>query len=99
MLSASCSLDEDALSTQLDRYRAVGADAQVIEEGTGRLVLRLSDQTSAAVIGELIAVERRCCPFFELDWDPEAHRLTVAVSRDEHQPALAAIAGTLGIAR
>jgi hypothetical protein len=51
------------------------------------------------VIGELIAVERRCCPFFELDWDPEAHRLTVAVSRDEHQPALAAIAGTLGIAR
>ena len=42
MLSASCSLDEDALSTQLDRYRAVGADAQVIEEGTGRLVLRLA---------------------------------------------------------
>jgi hypothetical protein len=97
MAPATCSLDEDGLRTQLERYRAAGDGAQVIEQGRRRLLIRIDDHTSAVVIEELIAVERSCCPFFELEWEPEARYLAVAVSRQEHEQALGMIAGALGL--
>jgi len=97
MAPASCSLDEDGLSTQVSRYRAAGSGAQLIERGTRRLMIRVSEQTSTAVIEELVAVERSCCPFFALRWEPESRLLTVAVTQPEDEPALAAIAHALGL--
>jgi len=97
MVPASCSLDQDGLSAQLERYRAAGAGAQIVEQDSRRLVIRVSDQASTAAIEQLVAVERGCCPFFELDWEPDARVLGVAVSRAEHEPALGAIAAALGL--
>jgi hypothetical protein len=49
------------------------------------------------------AVERKCCPFFTLDWEPERRRLTVAVSQaeheHEHEPAPDAVAFALELSR
>jgi hypothetical protein len=50
-----------------------------------------------ALIDELIAVERSCCPFFTLEWEPGERRLTVTVEAPEHEPALDAIAYALGL--
>ena len=97
MLPASCSLDQDGLDTQLERYRAAGNGAQVIEQSSRLLVLRVSDETPTAVIDELVTIERGCCPFFELGWDPDGRRLAVSVSWQEHEPALGAIACALGL--
>ena len=97
MAPASCSLDQDELGTQLARYRAAGDDAQVIHHDSRRLVIGVSDQVSTGSIDELVATERSCCPFFELDWDPEPRRLSIAVTRPEHEPALGAIAHALGL--
>lgn len=97
MVPASCSLDQDGLGSQLERYRVAGNGAQVIERRSRRIVIRISAETPTAVIEELAAIERGCCPFFELDWDAGARRLAVAVSQDEHEPALAAIASALGL--
>jgi hypothetical protein len=42
-------------------------------------------------VRELIAVERRCCPFFDLRYEQDAKRLLVSVD-EAHQRALDAIA-------
>jgi hypothetical protein len=97
MVPASCSLDEGGLGRQLSRYRAAGADAEVIERGSRRLVIRVGGQAPSAVIEELVAVERGCCPFFALHWDPGSRCLTVEVSEQEDEPALGAIAYALGL--
>ena len=97
MLPASCSLNEDGLGKQLERYRVAGNGARVIEQHGRRLVIRVSDESPAAVIEELVGIERGCCPFFELDWNAGERRLAVAIAREEHEPALAAIAFALGL--
>ena len=48
-------------------------------------------------VEELVAVERRCCPFFALDWDPSNRQLRVSVAKPGDEPALAAIADALGM--
>jgi hypothetical protein len=95
----SCSLDEPGLTAQLARYRAVGEGATMIERGQRRLVIQLGDAASDAAVEELVAVERSCCPFFELEWKPRERRLLVGVSSADDEPALDAIAYALGLGR
>jgi hypothetical protein len=98
MVSPSCSLDEAGLRSQLARYRAAAQDASVLTRAERRLVVRVSEQVPDAVIEELVAVERVCCPFFEFDWQPARRQLAVAVTSAEHEPALDGIAFALGVA-
>jgi hypothetical protein len=57
----------------------------------------LDQKADPKLIDELLAVERACCPFFELGWKPETRRLSVAVSRKGYEPALDAIAFALNL--
>jgi hypothetical protein len=41
--------------------------------------------------------ERECCPFFDLGWQPDIRRLTIAVSQAEDEPALDAVAFALAL--
>jgi hypothetical protein len=81
---------------QSARYRAAGQDAAIIERTPRRLAITVSDGVPETVVEELVAVERECCPFFSLEWDPSARRLAVTVSNTQHEPALEAIAYSLG---
>jgi hypothetical protein len=98
MVPVSCSLDAPGLSGQRERYRLVGQGASVIEWDRRRLVIRVRDEVSDVVVQELLAVERGCCPFFELDWNPGQRHLRIAVSASDHEPALEAIGYALGLA-
>lgn len=93
----SCALDEAGLSKQYQRYREVGAGARVLERRRRRLTVDLDQQVDPNLVAKLLAVERECCPFLELDWEQSARRLTVGVSQAEHEPALDAIAFALGL--
>ena len=95
MAPAACSLDEEELRAQLARYRAVGARAEVLERRKQRLVIRVSHPVSDLTVEELVAVERHCCPFFDLGWEQRRRRLSISVSRPEEEPALDAIAAAL----
>lgn len=97
MFPAACSLDEADLRAQLARYRGVGEEAVILEHSRRRLVIGVGAATSDHVVDELVAVERRCCPFFDLGWEPNERRLSVAVSSPDHEPALDAIASALGL--
>jgi hypothetical protein len=93
----SCSLDAEGMSAQRERYRRAGEGARLLDRGPRRLAVGLRDDVELDQVEELIAVERDCCPFFEIDWDPGRGQLSFAVTRLEHEPALEAIAYGLGL--
>jgi hypothetical protein len=96
-MAPSCGLDERRLRLQFARYRTAGAGAHVVQRSRLRLVVDLDDKVDLKLVDELLATERECCPFFELGWTPEARRLSVSVSQNEHEPALDAIAVALNL--
>jgi hypothetical protein len=96
-MAPSCALDETDLRSQYERYRQAGAGARLVDRSPQRLVVILADHIDTDLIEEAILIERGCCPFYELDWEPHSHLLSVAVSRPEHEPALEAIAFALGL--
>jgi hypothetical protein len=96
-MAPSCALDEDGLRSQLKRYRQAGRNARLIERAPRRLVADLDKNVERELVAEAVAVERECCPFFTLTWEPDRRRLTVAVSQAAHEPALDAIAFALNL--
>jgi hypothetical protein len=95
-IAPSCDLDADGLRSQRERYRQVG-DGAVLVERTARLVAVQVPAESAQVVPELVEIESRCCPFFDLTWDPDGRRFSVSVSDQQHEPALDAICFALGV--
>jgi hypothetical protein len=95
---SSCALDETELGQQLERYRRIGEGARIVEHHRQTLVIEVDPNVEPELIGEAIAVERQCCPYFALDWEAGRRRLAVSVSTAAQQPALDAIAFALGIA-
>jgi hypothetical protein len=96
-MAPSCVLDESGLRSQLERYRQAGRNACLIERTPRRLVAELDRDVDAQLVAETVAVERECCPFFVLTWEPDRRRLTVSVSQATHEPALDAIAFALNL--
>jgi hypothetical protein len=96
-MAPSCALDEVAMRSQLERYRQAGRHARLVHRGRRRIVIDLDEHVDREVIEQAIAVERECCPFFAIEWEPGRRRLTVSVAQPEHAPALEAIAYALGI--
>lgn len=99
MAPSACSLNKADLGSQLARYRVVGTRAALLERTRRRLVMRVDDTVSDSAVEGLIAVERRCCPFFGLQWDQHERFLSISVSSSEEETALDAIAEALGLRR
>ena len=95
MTAPTCSLSAGELAAQLDRYHALGRAAAEVENATGRVVVRFSEEPPAALLKQTIEVERGCCPFLDLDYDPEARRLTVTADDVEHRAGLDTLAQAL----
>lgn len=81
---------------QYERYRRVGMSASVVEHTPRSLVVDLDRDVDLTLVEELLDVERSCCPFFELGWEPHLRRLTVRVGQRQYEPALDAITSALG---
>jgi len=96
-MAPSCALDANSVRAQYERYRRAGAGASVLERSPLRLVVDLDRRVDTGLVEETLAIERECCPFYELDWEPDPRRLRISVSEPEHAPALEAIAFALGL--
>ena len=96
-MAPSRALDESGLRSQLERYRLAGRNARLVERTPRRLVAELGDEVDTELVAQTIAVERECCPFFLLGWEPSRRRLTVCVPQAAHEPALDAIASALDL--
>lgn len=98
MAPPSCSLNEAELRSQLERYRIAGRDATIVERSRRRLVVRIAAAVPDGSVHELVRVERECCPFFDLGWQPGDRQLAISVASECYEPALEAIVSALGVA-
>jgi hypothetical protein len=96
-MAPSCGLDERGLRLQYARYRTARAGARLLRRTRVCLVVDLDRKVDLNLVDELLAIERECCPFFELVWKPDARRLSVSVSQKRYEPALDAIAFALNL--
>ena len=97
MAPGACTLSDDGLRAQLERYRAIGSGGEGRRISATSVELVVSRAVPDGLVEQAVATERSCCPFFELRWEPGSRRLAVAVSRAEDAPALDVIAGALNI--
>jgi len=91
MAIADCGLDEVALQQQLERYRALGAGADVTRPSPLELHVRLADDPNPDLLRTTIETERECCSFFTLDYAAPDRRLTVGIEDPARRSALDAI--------
>ncbi|HEY3728513.1 MAG TPA: hypothetical protein VGL51_15145 [Solirubrobacteraceae bacterium] len=96
-MASICSLDDPGLRLQLERYRRAGRGARLLERTPRRVVAEFDQDVETPLIEETIALERECCAFFTLNWQPERRWLTIAVGEAEHERALGAIASALDV--
>jgi len=87
----SCALDEQGLELQRARYLRMAPSVLGVRREAQLITIDFAPDFDAQVLDELIAVERGCCPFFAISFDPRARRLQVGVEDPEHVPALEAI--------
>jgi hypothetical protein len=66
-----------------------------VEHEPGRVVVRFADEPPHPLIEQTLEVERGCCPFFDIDYDPSAQRLAISVDHPDRLPGLDAIAHAL----
>jgi hypothetical protein len=90
-----CGLDDAALAAQLDRYRALAAHVAAADRSPSELRVGFAPTVDRALLEQTIALERGCCSFFAIDLD--GRRLRIAVADPSQAPALAALAGALGV--
>jgi hypothetical protein len=90
-LIAECHLDAPALERQRDRYSALGRELVELERNERRLDARFSPRVDEALLRETIEVERECCPFFRLSYDPTRLTLSITVDDPAQDPALDAL--------
>ena len=93
---AECRLDLVGSRTQGQRYRTLGAHLLELNRVEGRLTAVFDQSVDAELMAEAIAIERECCPFLGLDYDPAPRRLTITLEDAHHDPALDAFRAALG---
>jgi hypothetical protein len=94
-LPLACSLDSDGAARQAERYAAIGASLSALERDGRRVIAVFGPDLDEQLLAEATAVERECCPFFSIEFDPSRRRLEIAVPDVAHEPALDAVQGAL----
>ena len=94
---AGCALDSGGLTSQSDRYRALGDHVAASEREPQALTVRFDDGVDLDLLLETVEVERGCCTFFDLAPDVHRRELVVSVADRERVPALDAIATAMGV--
>jgi hypothetical protein len=86
-----CKLSVPELREQHARYRRVAQWVEELHREGGAVVARLSPQADRDLVRATVAIERECCPFFEIAYDADAGVLRYGVGVPDHEPALEAI--------
>ena len=86
-----CGLDRQGLQTQLARYGELSRHVSTVRRWPGLLEVDFANGVDTALLDEAVAIERECCPFFELSVDAAAGRLAASVKDPCHDAALDAL--------
>ena len=91
-----CALDRAGLQDQGARYARLATSVTGAERTDGALTVEFGPEVDRELLKRTLAIERECCPFFELAYDEAERRLRASVGDAEHAPALEALAAALG---
>jgi hypothetical protein len=92
---AHCALDRAGLQAQGARYSRLAVAVSALQREPRRLTVEFDADVDRELLGQTLAIERECCPFFTLELDARGRRLRASVSRAEDAPALDALAEAL----
>jgi hypothetical protein len=94
MAPSGCALDDTQLAEQLARYRQLSGSALGVERNgpTARIVF--SQRVETELMQHTLAIERRCCNFFTLDYDASQRVLTITTD-PKHSNGLTALIAAL----
>ncbi len=95
MASGGCALNDGSMGEQLDRYRRFGATATSITQGELGFVVSFDASVDLDLLRETIAIERRCCSFFTLDYDTSDRCPSITVGDPERLDALGVLLSAL----
>ena len=95
MALGDCGLDAAALAAQLERYERLGRCLARVERHERELTAWFTQALDAALVQQTIEVERGCCGFFTLAFDPADRRLSISVAEAERVASLDAIHAAL----
>jgi hypothetical protein len=88
----SCTLDADGRESQTARYRTVARAMTGVRREHDAVLVDFSARLDPAVLDEIVATERECCPWLRFEFDRIARQLAVSVTDTAMLPALEAIA-------
>jgi len=71
--------------------------ARLARRDADRIVVDLDEGVDLELVAAIVAVERECCPFFEISWQADVRRLEMSVASAEHAQAIDAIEYALGL--
>jgi hypothetical protein len=94
----SCALDEAGVRQQRARYAGLAPSVARVERKPEAVVVEFEEGFDRKALDQALAVERKCCPFFQFDFDESQRRLQATVRDAAHLPALDAMAQALGAA-
>ncbi|MGI8410895.1 MAG: hypothetical protein ACR2QA_00040 [Solirubrobacteraceae bacterium] len=97
MAIADCALDPVALAEQADRYRRLATAAHAIERRADRVLVTFEPTVDHELLNETIVTERRCCPFFTLDYDTSERRLSISIGDPLRRDALDAVLSAIRV--
>ena len=86
-----CRLDLTGHHEQRERYRRLALALESTEREPQRLTARFSSALDQSLLAETLAIERECCEFFQIDYEPAERLLTVRVDDPRLDPALDAL--------
>lgn len=95
MASSSCSLDTDGRAAQLARYAGLAPSVRSASRESMSLEVSFEPGYDRALLEELVAVERECCPFLTIEVG--VARLRISVAQHDDSPMLDVFTEALGV--
>jgi hypothetical protein len=90
-----CRLDAVALGPQIARYRRLASHVTRIERTVGEVSVQFDEHVPAGLLGHTVAVERECCTFVGIDYEPQSRTLRFTVANIAQDPRLDSLAALL----
>jgi hypothetical protein len=78
----ACTLTSEGRAVQHERFDAVRGHVSGVERSPTTLTARFGPDTDEALLGELIATERECCSFLDIDYSERVLRIGSDDPRD-----------------
>jgi hypothetical protein len=82
MAPADCTLDEQRLTEQLDRYRRLSTSVLDVNREETAARVWFDPEVDRELLEQALAIERGCCSFFVVDYDTSERVLSVTTEPD-----------------